>query len=110
MYISTLALARRLGFWEEFLIRYPATIFKEHALNNITYYRYYLMVGMDNTPAFDYQSNQLLDEYKEAMIYYHNTFAGTPSADILRAYLDILSKNNHTYNEAVIDFLGQYRP
>jgi hypothetical protein len=110
MVISTTELADRLGFWEEFLQRYPNNIFKEYATDNVKYYRYFMMAGMDNTPAFDYESNKLLDEYKQAMIYYQNQFAGTPSATVFRTYLEVLSKNNNQFGKAVEDFTDQYRP
>lgn len=110
IYISIIDLAKRLGFWEEFLIRYPNNIFKEYAEDDVKYYRYYMMAGMDNTPAFDYDSKELLDEYKEAIIYYQNQFAHTPSAAVFRSYLEVLSKNNNQSCQPVDDFIDPYRP
>jgi hypothetical protein len=110
MYISERELADRLGFWEEFVMDNPNHIFKDFADDNIKSYRYYLMVGMDNTPAFDFESNKLLKEYKQALIYYQQRFGKTPGAGIFKEYLTLLEKNNDLSVGEVARFSYSYNP
>lgn len=110
MLISTAELADRLGFWEEYLMKYPNPVFKDFALENIKYYRYYLMVGMDNTPAFDFESHKLLTEFEKALHYYQDRFGRTQSAPIFQRYLELIAQNANKSGVAVDKFTDQYRP
>lgn len=110
MYISERELADRLGFWEEFIMNNPGHLFKDFADDNINYYRYYLMVGMDNTPAFDFESHKLREANKQALIYYEQRFANTPSATIFKKYLVLLETNNNMLVGDAAQFADIYTP
>lgn len=110
MYISEKELADRLGFWEEFVMNNPNHVFKDYADNNLKYYRYYLMMGMDNTPAFDYESGKLLNEYELALIYYQQRYSKTPSARIYKDYLTLLAKQGNRLVGDAAKFPEKYLP
>ncbi|MBN8651736.1 MAG: hypothetical protein J0L67_09925 [Cytophagales bacterium] len=110
MYISERELADRLGFWEEFIMNNPGHIFKDFAEDNVKYYRYYLMVGMDNTPAFDFESRKLLTAYKQALIYYQQRFGKTPGATIFKKYLTLVETNNDMLVGEAAQFADSYTP
>lgn len=110
MYITEYELADRLGFWEEFVMNNPNHIFKDFADDNIKYYRYYLMIGMDNTPAFDFESRKLQAKYKQALIYYQQRFGKTPGAPIFKKYLTLVESNNDMLVGEAAQFVDSYTP
>ncbi len=67
-------------------------------------------MGMDNTPAFDFESEILLPEYEKALLYYQDRFGRTPSAPIFRTYLELLAKSNSKSGIEVAKFTDQYLP
>src|SRR5574344_9137 len=60
-----------------------------------TFYLSLLMVGVDNSPAFDWETNTLNPELKEALFNYIAEHPYALSTSTLRQFVDILKKNKY---------------
>lgn len=83
-------LGNRAVFWEKFSKKHPDFILAENARGNHEGYLYYLLIGMNNTPAFDSESNYLTDPFKEAYQYVRNTYPDTETGEVVAQYYQLL--------------------
>jgi hypothetical protein len=102
--------ADRLGRWDTFIKQYPNNIFNDDGRRQLKFYRYYFLVGMDNTPAFDYESNRLSQEFMDAYAYFLKQYPSTSSSTVVRNYLDHLKKADYIKTEEVEKFAAKYSP
>lgn len=109
--INSNDLADRLGFWETFSKENPNNLFSDFALENIRYYRYYLLEGMDNTPAFDRFETKLFNkEFELTLNYYNSSYPKTESAKIFKNYQELLTEENMLLTPRVEEFIKKHRP
>jgi hypothetical protein len=101
-------LAERLAFWENFLVKYPDHLFAEFAKNNIEDYLRYLLEGMDNTPAFDFETKKLYPEFLDAYEYMNQHDPTLASTTVINAYARLLKKTNYKRTEEVSQFIGAH--
>lgn len=64
--ISCQEAAERMIFWENFAQNNPTFLLKNEAENNFIEYLNTLMYGLNNTPAYEYETNKLTAEYENA--------------------------------------------
>jgi hypothetical protein len=103
-------LAERVLFWDEFVSRYPSHTFSEHATREFKINRYYLMAGMENTPAYDYETKKLDREFANAFEFIITKHPASSSADVLKNLMTILVKNDTTKTEEAEEFISKYSP
>lgn len=111
--ISPMELADRIGFRAVFLKRYP-----DHALSaadGLARLEYqamlpYLMMGLDNTPAFDFETQKLNDDFAKAIEYASQTYVEYEYGKIMKRYDQLLAQENEQKTDKVINFVNQYRP
>jgi hypothetical protein len=108
--ISITEFADRLGKWDTFTQRYPSNVFVEEATKLMKYYRYFLLVGMENTPAFDYESTRVSQEFLSAYEYFLTRYPSTASAPVIKNYLDLLEQAEYQKTQQVAEFVNQYNP
>jgi hypothetical protein len=108
--ITPVELAQRLAFWQEFLSRYPNNLFAQFARNKVAYYQYYLLAGMDNTPAFDFETNKMQPEFIEGYAYLNQHHPDLACTKVFNEYLTLLKTTNYKRTEAVSHFIEQHRP
>jgi hypothetical protein len=108
--ITPVELAQRLAFWQEFLSSYPNNLFAQFARNNVAYYQYYLLAGMDNTPAFDFETNKMQPEFIEGYAYLNQHHPDLACTKVFNAYIELLKTTNYKRTEAVSHFIEQHRP
>lgn len=106
--ISLNDLADRLAFWDSFLARNPVHLFSEFAKNNVDTYLHYFLAGMDNTPAYDYESKKIDKEFLSAYQYFVQKYDDTNSAKIVNNYLELLTKNDFVSNEEIESFIRSH--
>lgn len=85
---------RILRGWETFLDRYPETFFAQEATQ---YYRFALLgflLGSNNTPNFDFETNRILPEVHEAFRWYRNTYPDSQTTAYVRLLERIFAENN----------------
>lgn len=103
--ISWDELAKRAAATESYLKLYPDSPRKDN-IDNL--YKGYLVVylsGMDNTPAFDMQTQILLEDVKKS---YENTitqYKGSQFAKIVDDYMKLLEKEGFMNTENVMNFV-----
>jgi hypothetical protein len=107
--ISPKDVADRLIFWDKFLAANPEHFFAADAKNRYNSYLYALLIGMDNTPAFDQEDHKLRQEFSEAYVYVSKNFPGTKTAKIINEYLNVLAENRNTENEKVTKFIQEVK-
>ena len=108
--ISPRQLAERLAFWENFLMKYPDHLFAEFAKNNTEDYLRYLMDGMDNTPAFEFETKNLYPEFLNAYQYLKQHHPSLVSTSVINEYVLLLKKQNYQRTEVVVHFINQHSP
>jgi hypothetical protein len=105
--ISLKELADRLWFWDAFLHDYPQHVFTDVARNNVEVYLYFLMAGMDNTPAYQ-DDGKLSNEVLEACQYFINKYPTLSSSTVVREYLKLLAENDYKRNDKIDAFVSLY--
>ncbi|MDQ2087532.1 hypothetical protein RBH29_13955 [Herbivorax sp. ANBcel31] len=77
------------------------------------YYNYMTiyLAGLDNTPAYDYETDEYKDEVLETIIGIPEMFEfeGTKTADIVKDYLDIIKEDNYVFNQKAKEFIDDLR-
>lgn len=86
-------LAERVIFWEEFLKKYPNFRWKREVIFEVSSLNNMLFNGLDNTRAFDYDTQKLNAAYQEAYNFLMKSEAETQAKKMLAEYYPILLKN-----------------
>lgn len=104
--ISPDELVNRIMKTEKYIGGYPGFAFIDQIRQLHSYYLNAYLLGLNNTPAFDYQTLKLKDSFLKS---YENTLAGqkgTQLAGILEEYLALLKKNEYKRTDEVIRFVN----
>lgn len=105
--ISEKELAIRLGTWDKFLQDYPTHLFSSFAQTQAKYDLYFLMTGMDNTPAYD-DGGKLSPDFLNAYKYFVEKYKSGPAGKVIIAYLQLLVSKNFVRDDEVDKFIEQY--
>jgi hypothetical protein len=109
--IDIIDLADRLGFWETFLQENPNHLFNNFAEGNIKDYRYYILEGMDNTPAFKNHGKKYHNkEFEIAIRYYITKYPQTSSSIIFRNFEELLEQHENQHTHVIKEFIKPYKP
>lgn len=102
--------ADRLAFWDSFIQKNPGSIFVGKAEAKKDEYLYNLLIGQNNTPAFEYETEKFSPDFKAAHQYYISKYSETSSANVLGDYLELIEQNGSKQTEAVRAFSEKYNP
>ena len=105
MLISFVQLYLRVKRWENFLEKYPNTVYTNEAHFYYDTYLETLMTGMDNTRVFDLDSNTLEPEVK---FIYEGIIAEKPvtrTTELITSYYNYLSRHNFKDNDSIKPYL-----
>lgn len=97
--IEPIQLVDRVVDWEIFYNKYPSTQLKAELQMMLTYYTRTVFAGMDNTPAFDYDTGRLGSEYYEAWLYIIEKYPDSHLNKILNTFNTQLKENSYTLHE-----------
>lgn len=92
--ISYEQMTTRILNTEDFIDKYPDSSFSETVISNMKNYTSAYMLGANNTPAFDYDTNILNSELKASFESFIDLYPKSKFAEYLKGYYDVLSKNN----------------
>lgn len=106
--ISAMDMAKRAVFWDTFVEKNPHNIFADKANANKHMYLSFLMTGLDNTPAFGADNQELAPEFLEAFTYLANTYPMQECGKVMAAYVQLLKDNNNRKTEAVDQYIKKY--
>lgn len=100
-------LARRIVPAERFIKSYPhfARVADVERLRG-QYLTAYL-IGMNNTPAFDYVAGKLDERFFDSYRRTAAKYEGTDFARLVRGYLTVLQRNGYRKTKAVLDFAAK---
>lgn len=105
--ISPDELANRIVMTKKFIDRYPAfTRIEQVKMFHRNYLKAYLL-GLDNTPLFDFQSKKAKEYFLES---YRNTVdghKGTELAAVVEEHLALLEKSDYTRSEEIMNFVNR---
>ena len=65
------------------------------------------MIGLNNTPAYDYQTNLYKDEVIKSFNDLIENNKGTKTAELVKEYLDIIEENDYYITEEARDFTNK---
>ncbi len=105
--ISLDELVNRVIKTEKYINGYPGFVFINEIEQFHSYYLSAYLLGLNNTPAFDYQTLKYKDSFLKS---YENTITnqkGTKLAGLLEEYLALLKKNDYTRTDEIIKFVNQ---
>lgn len=90
--ITPMEQAKRVVEMEKIIADGPF-VMQEQLMQQFSYEILWLMTGMDNTPAFDWETNIMNNETKAALEYASKN-GEKITRDIVNQYLDLMKKNN----------------
>jgi len=105
--ISLDELVNRVIKTEKYISGYPGFVFINEIEQFHSYYMSAYLLGLNNTPAFDYQTLKYKDSFLKS---YENTITnqkGTKLAGLLEEFLPLLKKNDYTRTDEIIKFVSK---
>jgi len=99
------SLTARIMTWESFIVRYPDFISIKMAQDQYAQYMGAFLAGMDNSRIFSSETNRLSDSSKVSFESFIVKNPESKSAEVVKAYLELLKSTNFNYTEKVDSFL-----
>jgi hypothetical protein len=99
------SLGNRLASTDRFLATFPDAPTRISIQDRRVWYLRAFLTGWDNTSVFAHDSHQLRPEVRASYQRYLTANGSTASADIVRAFLQLLAENQYKRTPAVTDFL-----
>lgn len=99
--ITPKELATRMFFWENFSQKNSSFILKNEAENNFRDDLHTLVMGMNNTPAFDYENKELNPDFKDAYEWIVREHGSSIGGSTIRGYYDLVKANKMKLTPAV---------
>lgn len=99
------SLTARIMTWESFITRYPDFISIKIAQDQYAQYLGAFLAGMDNSRIFSPETNRLSDSSKVSFESFIVKNPESKSAEVVKAYLEVLKSTNFNYTEKVDSFL-----
>ena len=105
MLISFDDLYKRVKRWENFIYKYPSSLYINEANSFYTTYLETLMTGMDNSRIFDFDSGALKPEIKALYETIIKDDLESPTNKIISSYYSFLARHNFKENDSISIFL-----
>ena len=93
--------ADRAVFWEKFNMNYPYFPLSDETRSYEQFTRQMLVTGSDNTPIFDYETKEILPEYKEMWDYVLSKYPQTATGAQVKSFRDLCAREGWKYTKAV---------
>lgn len=106
MLISFEDLYRRVNRWDNFINKFPNTVYYGEANSYYETYLETLMTGMDNSRLFDLDNNLLLPEIKSLYEKIINEELESPTTKIISSYYTFLARHDFKENDSIPIFLN----
>lgn len=105
--------AERMWFWEDFVQKNPSFFLVNECENQFRDYLHVLLLGLDNTPAYDYESKELNADFKDAYSWIIREHPFSRGGTAVKEIFDRLTQNKRILNDDIrkrIDQIldGQY--
>jgi len=103
-------ITERIIFWENFVKKNPDFIYTKEQKDSITFMTLDLLIGMDNTPVFDYETNKLSETFKEGYKFVIEKHPDSEIGKIIKEYYAILEKNGFKDSKDRLAFISKHTP
>lgn len=80
---------------EDFLNKYPGSLYFDTALSRMKKYAQAYMIGADNTPAFGYDDSKLNEDLKKSFEDFLSLYPKSKFRDYLSGYYDLIVENDY---------------
>lgn len=101
-------LADRAAFWEKFNRENPYFVLHEQTLESERWMRLVLVNGADNTPVYDYENQEITEEYKKVWTYIQQKHAGTVLAKTTKEIADLCAAEGWKRTKKVEEWQTKY--
>lgn len=105
--ISPDELADRIVKAEKFIGSYPDFELVQQVEQFHSYYLQAYLLGLNNTPLFDYQTEKAKDSFVKSYENTINSQKGTKLAGILEEYTALLKKYDYTKSDEIMNFVNR---
>lgn len=102
-------LADRAAFWEKFNQEQPYFVLSEETQMSQQWTLEALMNGANNTPAFEYESNKLNEDFKKAWTYAASHYSNLKVGKSAKKLLDLVASEGNKKTKKVEDFLASFQ-
>lgn len=109
MIIPVAEIADRAAFWERFNTENPSFVLSERTLMSENWMRLVLINGMDNTPAYDWESKALNEEFKNAWATVQQKYPGTKLAAKCKEISDLYASEGWKYTPKVEEWVTKFQ-
>lgn len=96
----------RLIWWDSFIQENPRFTLVDEAKEHRKYLLTFFIIGMDNSPIIDYETNKLDDYYKTAYSYLQDNYPNSEMNKIVNPYFKALLQND---NKKAAEMLNDYK-
>lgn len=97
-------IADRAAAWEKFNKDNPYFVRKEETVESERWMRLIMVNGSDNTPTFDYESQMIRDDFKNAWAYIAQKYPGTQLAAVTKELSDLCASEGWKRTKKVEDW------
>lgn len=101
-------LAERAIFWEKFNDRNPYFVLTAETTENERWHTLVLLNGADNTPACDYETKAVRDDFKNNWNLIIQKYPGSALATNVKALMDVYAASGWKHTPKVEEFLTKF--
>lgn len=95
--------ADRLVWWDNFIQKYPTFHMIENAKKHRKELLTFFVIGMDNSPVLDYETNKLAHYYKNAYTYLQSNYPSSETNKVVNPYFKALLQNDKAKGSALLN-------
>ncbi|MEO1435326.1 MAG: SH3 domain-containing protein [Bacteroidota bacterium] len=100
-------LAERIRWKENFINQHPNFIYRKEIEALKTTELGLLLLGVDNTPAFDFETGIYQTDRKDLLEHLQRSYPDAPSSQTIGQFLDLLEQANNVHTESLDQFVEQ---
>jgi hypothetical protein len=101
-------MADRAAFWEKFNRENPHFVLHEQTQESERWMRLVMVNGADNSPMFNYESQEITAEYKKVWEYIQQKYAGTRLAATVKEIADLCAAEGWKRTKKVEDWQAKF--
>ncbi len=106
--ISYDEIAQRLKMCDDMIAQFPDDALLPQIVACQKYYLMLLLVGTENSPVFDWQTNRLTPQIEQIVEIYIDEYPEAKSTPILQEFLEIVRKNKQQKTAEIDDFVAKH--
>lgn len=101
-------IADRAATWEKFNADHPYFVRKEETTESERWMRLVMVNGSDNTPSYNYETQDVSEDFKKVWAYIQQKYPGTRLAAVVKEIADLSAAEGWKYTKKVEDWHMKY--